>query len=1196
MHSVQLGEFRHVAMLHRKTSLPHCVGINRGMQEHQESRLVISQLELENFKSYGGVRVIGPFHQRFSSIVGPNGSGKSNVLDAMLFAFGKRAKDMRLSKVSELIHKSDAFPDLPFARVTVSFMEIMDHPEEEEEGKAGEDTFDIVPDTSFTISRVAYLNNTSKYFIGDKTSSFGEVTKMLLAKDIDLNNNRFLILQGEVEQISMMKPKALTSNETGLLEYLEDIIGSNKYVEQIDTTMVELDQLAEVRHEKMNLFKVAEKELDSLKMAKNEALDFNYKIVEKNKLTCSMYQLELLNDTKRSTKLADNRDAAQQKLENLRIESKDNAEKLEQIEVEYAAVKLESTDLLAKVEEFEGQFRELEKADIQKRERIKHIKAAMSKHTTALNKDRKQIAKLEATIESLTEEIPTLEEEVVDSQKEVEKSQKRRDKVFDAVKEKTAPFRDSLEAKQKELIPFSQRRNECQSILDTHKSELALYVKKIDKANAEYEKACKFLEKVTSDVSEKEAMFEVASDAANSAARALLKLEKDNASLVETEEGLKATVNELRGRLADAEDALSSEKHRGKAMAALLKAKQKNILPGVLGRLGDLGSIDAKYDVSMSTSCAGLDYVVVDTVSTAQAVVGFLRKYGLGTLTCLVLEKQTTNKQLMQAMSRPFKAPKGSDRLFDLINVRDERVLPAFYFAIRDTLVAPNLDEARRISYGQKPRARVVSLSGDLVETTGAMSGGGTKQIKGRIQLGSGKGNPADSGYTPEEVREMKSTLEASETRLEKLIAIKMEHVKRSMDLKKEKSTSELRTRKLTMELENLRDRATEGTARLKELKRAATTSSADSKKISKLEKEVGEAEEGLEEAVGAAKGLEGEIAQLERRIMDAGGSKLKSANAELESATKALDDLQSSIVKKGVEIENSQKTVVRLSKKISKAEDELAVLDSDKSAVSEELAVLEREGFEVVTQKEEYTDKAKAVMEKLQAMSSEHDKVQKHFDRFRSKELDLINRLEDFAKSYDEVEVKISSLLERIESISALILSGLVELKDLVDDDEPGEEQHAWEWKLFTEEEVERLRLDDLKYEIAMLEETLTRMSPDMSAVEEYRTKKVDFEKKCAALEAVTAERDAKREIYDGLRKQRLEEFMEGFSIISMKLKEMYQMLTLGGDAELELVDNLDPFSEGIVFSVRPPKKSWKNISNLSGGEKVFVLNSCHY
>lgn len=51
--------------------------------------------------------------------------------------------------------------------------------------------------------------------------------------------------------------------------------------------------------------------------------------------------------------------------------------------------------------------------------------------------------------------------------------------------------------------------------------------------------------------------------------------------------------------------------------------------------------------------------------------------------------------------------------------------------------------------------------------------------------------------------------------------------------------------------------------------------------------------------------------------------------------------------------------------------------------------------------------------------------------------------------------------------------------------------------------------------------------------------------------------------------------------------------MITLGGDAELELVDSLDPFSEGVVFSVRPPKKSWKNIANLSGGEKVLLVNT---
>lgn len=50
-------------------------------------------------------------------------------------------------------------------------------------------------------------------------------------------------------------------------------------------------------------------------------------------------------------------------------------------------------------------------------------------------------------------------------------------------------------------------------------------------------------------------------------------------------------------------------------------------------------------------------------------------------------------------------------------------------------------------------------------------------------------------------------------------------------------------------------------------------------------------------------------------------------------------------------------------------------------------------------------------------------------------------------------------------------------------------------------------------------------------------------------------------------VRQRRRDEFMASFRKITIKLKEMYQMITLGGDAELELVDSLDPFSEGVNF-----------------------------
>ncbi|CAE7901374.1 SMC4, partial [Symbiodinium sp. KB8] len=117
-----------------------------------------------------------------------------------------------------------------------------------------------------------------------------------------------------------------------------------------------------------------------------------------------------------------------------------------------------------------------------------------------------------------------------------------------------------------------------------------------------------------------------------------------------------------------------------------------------------------------------------------------------------------------------------------------------------------------------------------------------------------------------------------------------------------------------------------------------------------------------------------------------------------------------------------------------------------------------------------------------------------------------------------------------------------------------------------------------------------IKNLKPNLGAIEDFRRADGEHRARLGDYEQVHNAREDARRTLERLRQQRMKEFMEGFSVISMKLKEMYQMITLGGDAELELVDTLDPFNEGIHFSVRPPKKSWKQITNLSGGEKTLA------
>ena len=71
------------------------------------TRLIIKNLELENFKSYAGKVMVGPFNKSMTSIIGPNGSGKSNVIDALLFVFGFNASKMRMENLTHLIHKDE---------------------------------------------------------------------------------------------------------------------------------------------------------------------------------------------------------------------------------------------------------------------------------------------------------------------------------------------------------------------------------------------------------------------------------------------------------------------------------------------------------------------------------------------------------------------------------------------------------------------------------------------------------------------------------------------------------------------------------------------------------------------------------------------------------------------------------------------------------------------------------------------------------------------------------------------------------------------------------------------------------------------------------------------------------------------------------------------------------------------------------
>ncbi|CAL2035685.1 unnamed protein product [Caenorhabditis brenneri] len=96
------------------------------IESTKDTRMVISFIKVENFKSFRGVHEIGPLHKNMNVIAGANGSGKSNVIEAVLFCFGAQEGSARCKNLVESIHKTDGCEREERCAVEVTFHRIKD--------------------------------------------------------------------------------------------------------------------------------------------------------------------------------------------------------------------------------------------------------------------------------------------------------------------------------------------------------------------------------------------------------------------------------------------------------------------------------------------------------------------------------------------------------------------------------------------------------------------------------------------------------------------------------------------------------------------------------------------------------------------------------------------------------------------------------------------------------------------------------------------------------------------------------------------------------------------------------------------------------------------------------------------------------------------------------------------------------------
>ncbi|WVZ15351.1 hypothetical protein V8G54_012917 [Vigna mungo] len=1153
-------------------------------------RLFIKEMIMRNFKSYAGEQRVGPFHKSFSAVVGPNGSGKSNVIDAMLFVFGKRAKQMRLNKVSELIHNSTNHQNLDSAGVSVHFQEILDL----EDG-----TYEAVPGSDFVITRVAFRDNSSKYYINDRTSNFTEVTKKLKGKGVDLDNNRFLILQGEVEQISLMKPKAQGPHDEGFLEYLEDIIGTNKYVEKIDESHKLLESLNEKRSGVVQMVKLAEKERDGLEDVKNEAETYMLKELSLLKWQEKASKLALDDTSAKMDELQGNVVTVEENLKEERDKIQESKQTLKELETKHNNYIKRQEELDNDMRKCKEEFKEFERQDVKNREDFKHVGQKIKKLEDKVEKDSSKIEALIKEGEESTDLIPKLEDNIPRLQKLLLDEEKILDEITESSKAvETETYRSELAKVRSELEPWEKDLIEHKGKLEVACTESKLLNEKHERASQAFRDAQKQMENISETIKSKTASLSQIKRDIEKTKRDASEAHKIEEECIKEQDELIPLEQSARQKVAELKSVLDSEKSQGSVLKAILKAKETKQIEGIYGRMGDLGAIDAKYDVAISTACSGLDYIVVETTNAAQACVELLRTENLGVATFMILEKQV---DLLPTMKKKVSTPDGVPRLFDLVKVQDERMKLAFYAALGNTVVAKDLDQATRIAYGGNNEfRRVVTLEGALFEKSGTMSGGGGKPRGGKMGTSIRATSVSVESVRNAEKELFELTAKLNDIRQKIVAAVQRyqasEKAVAAFEMELAKSQKEaLRLFPLPLQVDSLSSQFNYIEKQLDSLEAASMPQQDELERLEELKKIVSSEEKEIKRLTNGSKQLKEKALELQRNLENVGGEKLKSQKSKVQKIQSDIDKNSSEINRLKVLIETGQKMVKKLTKGIEDSKKEKDRLTEQKEKLTGAFAEIEQKAFAVqenYKKTQEIIDKHTIVLEEAK---SKYNKMKKKMDELRASEVDADFKLKDMKKAYKELEMKGKGYKKRLDELQTAIHKHLEQIHaDLVDQE-----------KLEATLTDEHLNADcDLRKAcemVALFEAQLKEMNPNLDSISEYRKKVSLYNGRVEELNSVTQERDDIKKQYDEWRKKRLDEFMEGFNAISLKLKEMYQMITLGGDAELELVDSLDPFSEGVVFSVRPPKKSWKNIANLSGGEKtlsslalVFALH--HY
>ena len=1109
----------------------------------------LNSIKIRGFKSFAeDVELI--LEPGITTIVGPNGCGKSNVSDAVRWVLGEQsARGLRCASMRDLLFNGGAnFAPAQKTEVALRFSN----------GNPETSTQDA-PKLAFAspeieVSRHLTRGGESRYLINQNPCRLRDISELFM--DTGIGVDAYSVMeQSKIDLILNVRPE-----ERRFL--FDEVAGITKYKHRKKTALRKLEQTEQNLARINDVIQELQRETESLKEQAEQARHYNTQQAQ-------LKQLELELAHREYDKLRTDYNQAQTDLDEVLTTVADASETLKAAEerIENSTNhRSELDDAIREgqvaLREIESQIEQIERQIVLHKERQLNIQRERERALQTLESLKAQQTGILTQQRERTQEYQKLEasckiegSRLTARQQLLTELAGRISSAKDAVQETQIALQEittALTERERERLAIEHKLTSTEGNLDRLKKNKMALTAELSTANDARD------EVQYAETQLKATLVHIETE--KNQAETKLQENQDALRKIETEiRDLQNTLGANVSRFKSLQELQSAYEGYYAGVRAIMRAKTHapDQFRGVCGVVAELVTTDNQYEVAIEVALgSAIQNVITETAEDAQRGIAFLKQHRAGRVTFLPLDI---------LRGRRFDAEELLDQP-GVIGIAEELIDydPKYEVAMRhllgNTLVIEDLDSAIGLTRQFRPSARLVTLDGEVINTSGAITGGQTSQK----QIG---------------LLSRARELETLEDEIGKLT-----QYSNKKDQKRKAYAAAIANLQKTRQTltAQWQDKRVEKASLTKDLEQANLQVTRLEQQLAAVEKENRELGTSVAASREEQQALETEIQALTQkntrteRWIERMSEQIESENrkhAEVASSCQKMEVFLAGQRQKleglASELQTLKETQQRTAKEIAEQQ---AIIDTDeqrKSDLVEQVAAAQREFLRLEGDRAESESRVDELTEERETLLQEVEVLQKEMRATR-------RNFEKQNRARHKLEVATTQLEMRIKSVSTRIHDkyqvSIDSLPPVTDNEQAMDEI-------------------DLLDSIEKLKAELSGMGAvNLKAIEAYEEYKERYDFLISQRSDLEQSTQDTYQVIQKINQTSREVFLTTFEAVQTNFQEVFTQLFGGGETELLLTDPSDVLDSGIDIIARPPGKRPQSITQLSGGERSLV------